>query len=232
MTGVAKLSAVTTTGREAHRSEEALRVPGRQVVARLLEDRPTGRDDDEVAHAVGGGEELHLPGEDVRLANAGRRIDHALERRLALVDVVPLRNLGGEALDRVGVWLAQVEPGSDLLDDVAEKPQLSHLLPVLAVLVILLDTQRSNEMERRFYTPAEAAAILNVSSTTVMNRIHAGELPAVRVSERIYRIPIPAFERFVSGRPTPEFEVEWRQVEKVRDITDPVRAPSNEALEV
>ena len=86
-------------------------------------------------------------------------------------------------------------------------------------------------MERRFYTPAEAAAILNVSSTTVMNRIHAGELPAVRVSERIYRIPIPAFERFVSGRPTPEFEVEWRDVDELTGISDPMRERSSEALE-
>ena len=75
-------------------------------------------------------------------------------------------------------------------------------------------------MDKRFYTPAEAAAVLNVSSTTVMNRIHAGELPAVRVSERIYRIPVPAFERFVATTPPPQFEVEYREVDEVEPISD------------
>jgi len=53
---------------------------------------------------------------------------------------------------------------------------------------------------KRFYTPQEVAELLGVSSTTVMSRIHDGALPAVRVSERIYRIPIPAFERFRLNR--------------------------------
>jgi excisionase family DNA binding protein len=86
-------------------------------------------------------------------------------------------------------------------------------------------------MEKRFYTPAEAAEILNVSSTTVMNRIHAGELPAVRVSERIYRIPIPAFERFVAGTPPPEFVIEERDVDELTGISDPAPALPPEALE-
>ena len=85
-------------------------------------------------------------------------------------------------------------------------------------------------MDKRFYTPAEAAAILKVSSTTVMNRIHAGELPAVRVSERIYRIPIPAFERFVAGTPPPEFVVEQRDVDQLSGIGDRIPDLSGKAL--
>ena len=64
----------------------------------------------------------------------------------------------------------------------------------------------STAAARRFYTPQEVAGLLGVSATTVMTRIHDGALPAVRVSDRIYRIPVTAFERFVSVEVAPEFD--------------------------
>src|SRR6476660_9865627 len=54
-------------------------------------------------------------------------------------------------------------------------------------------TSKASSVAKRFYTPQEVAELLGVSSTTVMSRIHEGALPAVRVSDRIYRVPIPAF---------------------------------------
>ncbi len=81
---------------------------------------------------------------------------------------------------------------------------------------------------KRFYTPHEVAALLNISPTTVMSRIHDGALPAVRVSERIYRIPVPAFERFVSTRPMPSFTPEYRQVERVKKLGEQIARPSDE----
>jgi excisionase family DNA binding protein len=54
--------------------------------------------------------------------------------------------------------------------------------------------------EPRFLTPAEAAAELRVSSDTILRLINSGELPAIRISQRIIRIPRPAFEFFRSGR--------------------------------
>lgn len=50
-----------------------------------------------------------------------------------------------------------------------------------------------------FYSPAEVAAELGISSTTVLRLIHDGRLPAIRVSERIYRIPAGSYERYTSG---------------------------------
>lgn len=85
-------------------------------------------------------------------------------------------------------------------------------------------------IDRRFYTPAEAAQQLGVSSTTVMKLIHGGRLPAVRVSERIYRIPIPAFERFASGEAAPDFGAPRQIVEDLgafgESVADPSRARS------
>lgn len=86
----------------------------------------------------------------------------------------------------------------------------------MAAIVILDDSKQAKEdvlIARRFYTPTEAAQQLGVSSTTVMNLIHGGRLPAVRVSERIYRIPIPAFERFASGEAAPDFGAPRQAVE-------------------
>ena len=51
-----------------------------------------------------------------------------------------------------------------------------------------------------FLTPADIAAELDISSTTVMRKIHAGEIPAIAVSERIYRIPAASFELYKAGR--------------------------------
>jgi len=53
--------------------------------------------------------------------------------------------------------------------------------------------------ENRFMTPTEVAEALRVSNDTVLRLIASGELPALRVSPRILRIPTPAFAVFQSG---------------------------------
>jgi excisionase family DNA binding protein len=52
---------------------------------------------------------------------------------------------------------------------------------------------------KQFYSPAEVARELGISSTTVLRLVHGGRLPALRVSERIYRIPAASFERYKAG---------------------------------
>lgn len=54
--------------------------------------------------------------------------------------------------------------------------------------------------EKPFLTPADVAAELAISTSTVLRKIHAGEIPAIAVSERIYRIPSAGFELFKAGR--------------------------------
>lgn len=54
-------------------------------------------------------------------------------------------------------------------------------------------------MQKRYMTTSEVADTLRVSTDTVLRLIERGELAALRVSERIYRIPVPAFERYESG---------------------------------
>lgn len=53
--------------------------------------------------------------------------------------------------------------------------------------------------EKQFLSPAEIARDLEVSSATVLRLIHAGQLPAIKVSERIYRVPVASFEMYKSG---------------------------------
>jgi excisionase family DNA binding protein len=47
-----------------------------------------------------------------------------------------------------------------------------------------------------FLSPADIADELHISSSTVLRLIHSGQLPAILVSERIYRIPAASFERY------------------------------------
>jgi len=50
-----------------------------------------------------------------------------------------------------------------------------------------------------FLSPAEVAAELRVSTSTVLRLIRSGRLPAIAVSERIYRIPAATLQRFLDG---------------------------------
>lgn len=52
----------------------------------------------------------------------------------------------------------------------------------------------------RYLTPSEVATELRVSTDTVLRMIASGELPSLRVSPRIIRIPMPAFLVFQAGR--------------------------------
>ena len=53
--------------------------------------------------------------------------------------------------------------------------------------------------DKPFLSPSEIASELAVSTSTVLRLIHEQRLPAIRVSERIYRIPAAAFEKYKAG---------------------------------
>ena len=65
---------------------------------------------------------------------------------------------------------------------------------------------------KQFVSPAEVAADLEISSATVLRLIHAGTLPAIRVSERIYQIPVATFEMYKSGTLRSRPEIQLRRV--------------------
>ena len=67
-------------------------------------------------------------------------------------------------------------------------------------------------MAERWYSIKEAADQLGVSHDTVSRLVDRGELPAIRVSRRIVRIPVPAFEFYASGRKPTTRRVVRRQV--------------------
>lgn len=56
-----------------------------------------------------------------------------------------------------------------------------------------------HQVTKRFLTTSEVASELRVSTDTVLRLIQSGSLPALRVSERLYRVPAPAFARFKGG---------------------------------
>jgi excisionase family DNA binding protein len=69
-----------------------------------------------------------------------------------------------------------------------------------------------DKMAGRWYSIKEAAEQLGVSHDTVARLVARGELPAIRVSERIVRIPVPAFEAYASGRKVTARRVVRRRV--------------------
>jgi excisionase family DNA binding protein len=69
-------------------------------------------------------------------------------------------------------------------------------------------------MAERWYSIKEAADLLGVSHDTVSRLVERGELPAIRVSKRIVRIPKPAFEFYASGRTPTRRRVVRRRVEE------------------
>jgi excisionase family DNA binding protein len=73
-------------------------------------------------------------------------------------------------------------------------------------------------VEQRWYSIKEAAERLGVSHDTVSRLVDRGELPAIRVSKRIVRIPAPAFEVYASGRAPARRRVVRREVPEARPI--------------
>lgn len=72
------------------------------------------------------------------------------------------------------------------------------------------------DFERKaFYSPAEIAGILGVSTQTVLDRVHDGSLYGVRLSPRIYRIPLGGFLQFL-GEP-PRITHRTRKVKRLPD---------------
>ena len=57
-------------------------------------------------------------------------------------------------------------------------------------------------MTKSFYSPTEVARLASISRSTVLRYIHAGDLAAVRLSPRTYRIPRKAVLRLL-GLPSP-----------------------------
>jgi excisionase family DNA binding protein len=54
-------------------------------------------------------------------------------------------------------------------------------------------------MPRLYHTPKEVAEILGISDDAVLDLINRGDLPGLRISPRITRIPIAAFDRWREG---------------------------------
>ncbi len=73
-------------------------------------------------------------------------------------------------------------------------------------------------VEKRYYSPAEVGATLAVSTSTVLRLIHEGKLGALRVSDRIYRIPAPALERFQAGPSLPAIPITERRVKSIAPL--------------
>ncbi|NJD30005.1 MAG: helix-turn-helix domain-containing protein [Chloroflexi bacterium] len=71
--------------------------------------------------------------------------------------------------------------------------------------------QTTENQPKLFLTPAEVAADLRVSTSTVLRLIHANKLPAIAVSERIYRIPAATLERFKAGTLNRRFDIRVRR---------------------
>lgn len=55
-------------------------------------------------------------------------------------------------------------------------------------------------MDRLYYTPKEVAEILRISDDAVLDLIGRNEIPALRVSARIIRIPVAGFDAWRDGR--------------------------------
>jgi excisionase family DNA binding protein len=54
-------------------------------------------------------------------------------------------------------------------------------------------------MERLYYTPREVAQALGISDDKVLQMVNSGEMPGLRVSPRITRVPIAAFDLWREG---------------------------------
>lgn len=69
-------------------------------------------------------------------------------------------------------------------------------------------------MDRLYYTPREAAQILAISDDAVLDLIRRGDIPALRVSARIIRIPIAGFDAWRAGAVPPRRRIRIAAAER------------------
>lgn len=90
---------------------------------------------------------------------------------------------------------------------------------------IVADTaDEAKAMPKLYYTPKEVAEILAISDDAVLDLVNSGSMPALRVSPRITRIPIAAFDLWRQG-----FMPRRRRV-KITPVTRDVSAGAGESL--
>ena len=85
--------------------------------------------------------------------------------------------------------------------------------------------------EPRWYSIAEAATRLRVSHDTISRLVARGDLPAIRISTRIVRIPAPALHRYETGLPVTRRTVVFREVDRLADIGEDEGIPAPQATE-
>jgi len=70
-------------------------------------------------------------------------------------------------------------------------------------MVLTAPTAEGSTLTKSFYSPAEVARLAAVSPSTILNYIKTGKLPAVRLSERLIRIPRKAVVRLLDLEESP-----------------------------
>jgi excisionase family DNA binding protein len=83
--------------------------------------------------------------------------------------------------------------------------------------------------EPRWYTVKEVAERLRVSHDTVARMVERGELPAIRVSARLVRIPAPALHRIERGEAVVRRRVVRRRVARAVELGEGEAIPGPEA---
>jgi excisionase family DNA binding protein len=85
-------------------------------------------------------------------------------------------------------------------------------------------------MDKLYYTPREVATILAISDDAVLDLINRDELPALRVSPRITRIPIAAFDLWREGFRPRRRRVVVRRARRRVDVGTDEQLPASRAV--
>ena len=85
-------------------------------------------------------------------------------------------------------------------------------------------------MARLYHTPREVAEILGISDDAVLDLVNRGDLPALRVSPRITRIPIAAFDLWREGFRPRRRRVEVGPARRVVVVGADERLPSRREI--
>jgi excisionase family DNA binding protein len=85
-------------------------------------------------------------------------------------------------------------------------------------------------VSRLYHTPKEVAEILGISDDAVLDLINRGDLPGLRISPRITRIPIAAFDRWREGYRPKRRRVVIRPARRERRTGEGEALPSQSGL--
>lgn len=108
-----------------------------------------------------------------------------------------------EVFDLIQIYIKMIKLNFDSLPNVVQElnEKIDHITK-------LLESPKQNENQNQLFTVQEAANFLNLSISTIYNKVNKRELPAMKKGRRLYFSSVELIDFIKSGKILSDREIE------------------------